>query len=174
MALPTHHDTITGADALELLDQVVADRGAKHRYPTRAQRKDGVPAAYFGEPIPSADWDFEELTPEQQRDASESGTCHYFATERDAALIKSVEVGAPMCIVGFVLAGLGMTAEDIGETLNVSSGIELLVESAQLGEVFDERAQLVLATAQEQQDGGLTWGDAVANARSFFEATAEE
>lgn len=174
MTLPTHAE-VTERDVIELLERAVAARGPKHKYPAKpTQRTNGAPIPFYGELNTLGDPYHALLTPEQQRDGVESGQCHYFATERDAALVKGVEVGTPMCIVGFVFAELGMNASDLGDRLNVGAGVEDVILSAQLEEVFTERAQTALAYAQEQQDGGLAWGPAVELTKRFLEQTAEE
>jgi hypothetical protein len=172
MTLPTH-DVITADEVLDLLDAAVEARGAKHRYPAKPGRANKV-EPFYGEPMSQAvvDGPINGRTPEQDQDFRESVACHYFATERDAGLVKGVEVGAPMCIVGFVLDALGMEVTDLVPQHNIGSGINAVALDLNLP--FDDRAITVLEVAQEQQDGGLTWGDAVKHAREFAERTAEE
>lgn len=174
MTLPTHAE-VTERDAIELLERAVEARGPKHKYPAKpTQRTNGAPVPFYGELNTTGDPYHAGLTPEQKRDGVESGQCHYFATARDAALVKGVEPGAPMCIVGFVFAELGMDASDLGDDTNVAAGVEDVIRRLQLEEVFTERAQTALAHAQEQQDGGLAWGSAVELTKRFLEQTAEE
>lgn len=156
--LPNRDVFITETDAAELLGDAVADRGAKHKYPVI--RQDAAPdgPAQFYE-------DFKE-------DLDEHGACHYFATERDAGLIKKVEQDQPMCIVGWVLDAIGITPADIGHRLNTTAGVDALIDNLQLGDNFDEGAIALLALAQEQQDGGAAWGDAVATAKAYRAETS--
>lgn len=153
--LPSRETYITADDAFNLLDRAVAERGEKHRYPKAAvANKDGSPKVFHGD----------------ERDRIESSQCHYFATERDAKLIKGVEVNAPMCIVGWVFDALGVDRSDLGHWNNIQTGVEGVIENLQLTEFFDDRAVGILAMAQEQQDGGLTWGQAVQVARNYHTA----
>lgn len=168
--LPDRETHITADDAFELLDRAVAARGEKHRYPKKpSSKKDGRPVPFYGEAVTDIAATLDQLDEDQRRDLRESASCHYFATERDAKLAK-VEEAAPMCIVGFVLAELGLTADDLGQRLNTAAGIETVINDLQLEEFFDPRARSILAMAQEQQDGGLTWGQAVAATRDFHAA----
>lgn len=155
--LPSRDVFITETDAAELLDDAVADRGAKHKYPVARRAENKIdPAPFYGD----------------LRDETEDANCHYFATERDAGLIKKVEQGQPMCIVGWVLDAIGITPADIGQDLNTKAGVDLLIDNLQLEDYFDRGAIDLLSLAQEQQDGGAAWGDAVATAKAYRAETS--
>lgn len=156
---------ITADDVLTLLDAAVEDRGEKYRYPKKPL---SWKVPYYGPAItddqvlPSGALDgLDEL---QEVDAEESGSCHYFATERDAGLSKGIEAGAPMCIVGWVLNALGYRQDDMDRFTNIGASAEKAVDRVTasrpgLGR-FAAEAVDVLANAQSEQDGGTTWGGA--------------
>lgn len=77
----------------------------------------------------------------------------------------------PSCIVGHVLAELGLTAADV-ETFNVFAFINIRSELEQFGLRFTEKASDVLFAAQYTQDGAgnpddatHSWGEALNKAR---------
>lgn len=149
--------------ALELLHEAVEDRGANHRYPSRKTGPldaTGEPAVVLGV-VEEYDYGTVDL------DRQEAASCHYFATERDAALVKNVAEGAPMCIVGWVLDRLGVTPDELSRDDNIAAGFEHLVAYNDWSDWFTHDAARVLAVAQEQQDGGLPWGQAVQVAESW-------
>lgn len=79
----------------------------------------------------------------------------------------------PSCIIGHVLAYLGLTAEDMeidSPLPDIDSRNALafasLVEEGDI-QVDSPRTEALLQVAQEQQDQGSSWGDAVAAAVSY-------
>jgi hypothetical protein len=76
--------------------------------------------------------------------------------------------GKPVCIVGHVLAALGVRLDDLRmkseEVLEWSSDEaphEKRVGSLALPVQFTEKAMTLLKTAQRRQDEGATWGSAL-------------
>jgi hypothetical protein len=72
----------------------------------------------------------------------------------------------PGCIVGQVLARLGVTRSSIG-SMNVSTNVENLRQRGFLN--ADDKTVDLLARAQAQQDDGKTWGAALDFALSTVE-----
>lgn len=83
--------------------------------------------------------------------------------------------GEPSCIVGSVLALLGLTFEQ-AERLGVSGSRDSWETTKELNDlqdgsfdwVIDEGARLVLSVAQEVQDARSSWGYALAFVESMF------
>lgn len=155
---------ITADDVLELLDKAVEDRGEKYRYPKKPVSWKNP---YYGEQITDEqlrDGVIHTKDEKQDLDLEESGTCHYFATERDAALVKGIDEGAPMCIVGWVFDALGYQPDDLDRFSNI--GMDAWRAAAKIAEVrpelgrFDKEALDILTDAQSEQDTGVPWGAA--------------
>lgn len=110
---------IDAAKAFELLDEVVAAKGADYVAPV----------------------------------------CKYFE-----------DSGEPVCIIGHVLVGLGLTADNLkypdGRTGIVNNGMnidELVLVDTEIQ--MDEQAVRVFRAAQVRQDTGESWGDAATKTR---------
>lgn len=135
--------TITRDDALSLLRNAVEDRGADYVYPGTAET--------LGADV----------------------TCRYFADEgvgADDFGQTAENPNPPACIVGHALSQLGVTYADVmatrvvhGETNTASA--RLLLRALPGLDVTPEAEQLFVS-AQDSQDGGYTWGDAVKYAQT--------
>lgn len=77
------------------------------------------------------------------------------------------ETGAPGCIVGHVLAYQGLTMADLGDA-NTATGFQSLVRAHSVV-TCDTYAKVLLENAQEEQDGGATWGRAVDRSIEYVE-----
>lgn len=83
--------------------------------------------------------------------------------------------GEPSCIVGSVLALLGLTFEE-ADRCGVSGSNDAWETTGKLNQlqdgsfdwVIDEGARLVLAAAQEVQDARRSWGEALSAVESSF------
>lgn len=83
--------------------------------------------------------------------------------------------GEPSCIVGSVLALLGLTFEE-ADRCGVSGSNDAWETTGKLNQpqggsfdwVIDEGARLVLAMAQEFQDARYPWGEALSQVESEF------
>jgi hypothetical protein len=88
-----------------------------------------------------------------------SGDCVYFAYDS----------GEPVCMVGHVLAALGVRLDDLRmkseeameEWSSDEAPNEKRVGSLALPVQFTEKAMTLLKTAQRRQDEGATWGSAL-------------
>lgn len=79
--------------------------------------------------------------------------------------------GQPSCIVGHVLANLGLTGEDAGRwrvagDVGVSETFGRL-DGTEFGWTADTDAADILTIAQSQQDNGMTWGEALSAAEGL-------
>ena len=111
------------AEAVELLQRAVAEKGADYVYDPDSANPGSYGCAYF------------------QQD------------------------GTPSCLVGHVIAYKGLTKGLLG--VWNGSDVDLLVERGFLD--LDERAQWLLANAQNLQDNGKSWGEALDGAIEFAE-----
>lgn len=95
--------------------------------------------------------------------------CVYFVDEDVQQDFPGSEVGAPACIVGFVLNELGITLDDVAEA-NQGAGVKTLIDSF-LPEILTVEPEAVelLIEAQTAQDTGTAWGTAVEQAHRLFE-----
>jgi hypothetical protein len=88
--------------------------------------------------------------------------------------------GQPLCIVGHVLAKLGVDPALVNQPAHYSDSISLNgvgIDSVcrQLGSLlpnFTPDAIAVLSAAQRVQDDGKTWGEALRYAREYMAVTA--
>jgi hypothetical protein len=69
--------------------------------------------------------------------------------------------GAPSCIIGHVFAYKGLTKANVGR-LNTENGVVSLTWSGFLS--VDDQTEEILKEAQNAQDAGKTWGEALAAA----------
>lgn len=135
--------TITRDDALTLIRTAVEDRGADYTYPDTAE--------FEGADV----------------------TCRYFAdegTEADEFGQTAENPHPPACIVGHALSQLGVTYEDM-QAVYVPNGNPNTASARTLlrrlpGLDVTPEAEEVFAEAQDMQDGGRTWGDALARAET--------
>jgi hypothetical protein len=70
--------------------------------------------------------------------------------------------GAPACIIGHVMAYKGITPDDLEGNENSMAALML-----DLGE--DQKTRILLSIVQSKQDGGIPWGEAVADAVRYVE-----
>lgn len=87
--------------------------------------------------------------------------------------------GQPSCIIGHVLAELGLKASDyedqaLGAELSITSLAGLLRSSKTFEWDISGDAVKVLSVAQEMQDEGHSWGAALEAAQIDFERIAAE
>jgi hypothetical protein len=91
----------------------------------------------------------------------------YPQAQMGQSCVNFTDDGNPSCIVGHVLADLGLTYFQAMEAKIVDSGV-FIVSHALDGMNFPWEisvpARKVLATAQNFQDAGYTWGDSLAKA----------
>lgn len=127
---------------LDLLDKVVGSAGPDHTYDRTRQ--------LWGED----DLDFLDRQLEVLVDPVAGGTCGYFYAD-----------GSPACIVGQVLSIVGVTAEETGYA-NLSS-VGALVDELELP--WTDDAIRVAMAAQNTQDRGRSWGEALREARRVAE-----
>lgn len=80
-------------------------------------------------------------------------TCQYFLDGQS----DPEDAGKPGCIVGYLLHGLGFTADDVSSWEGNASSTVL----RWLGVTVDPELDQALAEAQDYQDNGGTWGKAV-------------
>lgn len=73
--------------------------------------------------------------------------------------------GSPSCIVGHLLARKGITLSTLGDDSN-QVGVSSLVDDGILA--CDKITADALYEAQASQDGGDTWGEALADAERVF------
>ncbi|MFF1701223.1 hypothetical protein [Streptomyces sp. NPDC058252] len=79
----------------------------------------------------------------------------------------------PSCIVGHVLASKGVTFDRLdGRDRNLYTNVQGLID-AEIIEV-DNETQALLALAQNAQDLGETWGDALEKALNEYEQRAKD
>lgn len=125
-------------EALDLLEQVVAEQGADHQAPQYGVDEDSK---------------YTMLIPDDQVD-KDSGTCRYFTPE-----------GKPSCIIGHVLHRLGVAPAELepfeGSTSDtLFRGMASSMEDDAVLEGTHE-VSLVLRMAQSIQDRRGTWGEAL-------------
>lgn len=89
----------------------------------------------------------------------EQSQCSYLGMDTQAP-----NLGRP-CIVGQALADLGVDREELDEVEGKSARIAL----NELGVETDLRYTTAIKRAQEEQDGGETWGTAINAARVHLE-----
>ena len=90
-------------------------------------------------------------------DADGLTMCMYFETDS----------GQPSCIVGHVLADHGVTLESLGPA-NADETVGSLVASDVLA--LDARTEALLVRAQQEQDNGTSWGEALRQAKATVNA----
>lgn len=78
----------------------------------------------------------------------------------------------PSCIVGHVMAAIGITRHDLAVHENVDMTIFTLARERHLE--MDFAAKSLLMRAQGSQDDGVTWGQAVDDAIAFTEGRFED
>lgn len=93
------------------------------------------------------DYVYQRLT-----DGSGEDVCAYF----------DLTTGQPSCLVGHVLAEVGVTLDTLPDRHNVGSGIHHLDVP---GVEMTRGARRVLSAAQRAQDRGTPWGEAAARAQ---------
>lgn len=111
------------AQAINLLEKAVGEKGADYVYPRMMTVGDITVATQ----------------------------CDYFREDQ------------PSCLVGHVLSYLGYDNADEAEGHSASYAME------KLGIEFDDAAAFILEQAQDAQDSGTPWGEAVENARNEYE-----
>lgn len=85
--------------------------------------------------------------------------------------VNFTDEGQPSCVVGHVLAELGLTFE-VAELLGVESNVAIMSAADKVNECPDfgwtltEAAVQVLTAAQLVQDDGRTWGEALGRAEA--------
>ena len=71
--------------------------------------------------------------------------------------------GKPDCIIGHLLVELGISIDNLGEDKDFGSGIiqdyEYKLE-AKYGITFDSKAMALMGGIQNDQDNGISWGEA--------------
>jgi hypothetical protein len=137
--------TITRDDALTQLRNAVEDRGADYVYPGTDPDSGGVTCRYFA--------DYEVPTGEFGQDGDNPHP--------------------PACIVGHALSQLGVTYEDVtavktARNLTNTASARALLPALPGLDVTPEALE-AFADAQDAQDCGLTWGDAITAAQDSHE-----
>lgn len=129
--------------------------------------------------VPVKPWTFPQLLPKlweivttkpvgyTYNRAHTASVCLYWHKGEDSGS------GEPGCIIGHLLAALGVPNEIIQSCDHVggttSTGIGQLIDSGQLKGLFDERATPALAKLQSGQDSGTSWSEAVAVASAYWD-----
>lgn len=135
-------ERIDSRKMLDLLDKVVGSAGPDHVY-DRTRRLWGEDDEYF-------------LGRQQEVliDPVAGGTCGYFYAD-----------GSPACIVGQVLSIVGVTADQVGTENKQPVGP--VTEFLELP--WTDDAIRVAMAAQNTQDRGRSWGEALREARDAAE-----
>lgn len=80
--------------------------------------------------------------------------------------------GKPSCIMGLILYYQGVSIEDLSDLDDLDcAGIDSLIRNGVVG-VEDRRTKDLLLTAQWNQDGLDTWGEAVRKAKAATSSVA--
>jgi hypothetical protein len=129
-------------DVLATVDTVVEKRGEDYRYP---------------------EWQLLAGEYEVLHEVMLPDGCHYRweDEDREAGKLLGLDliVGEPACLVGAVLAELGIL-DKIGDDEN-----EAAVSALNVDEQFSWSALMALQAGQTSQDNGNTWGEARAKMR---------
>lgn len=111
-----------------------------------------------------------------RRAVMEKGADHRFEPEvpdeADSYYYFHPDTGQPGCIVGHVLAYRGITPEDLADA-NSGTGFGSLLRATKVV-ACDPLARTLLITAQDEQDAGYTWGEAVKIAVDYAELKRDE
>lgn len=97
----------------------------------------------------------------------------YEKVSRDGVLLcVNFSDGQPSCIVGHVLANLGVSGE-VADRLDISGSytpgeVATVLEKRKYEWQLDDDAVGILYTAQGRQDEGASWGEALADAEELF------
>lgn len=111
-----------------------------------------------------------------QRAVMEKGEDHVFSPEQpddpDTYFYFDPKSGECGCIVGHVLSYYGITKEDLGKH-NQGTGFGTILRLTPRVVTCDPAAKALLQAAQEDQDSGATWGQAVEDSVSYAEELAD-
>lgn len=105
--------------------------------------------------------EWERATEEMEAVVAKFGEGYRYPGVEEASC-KYVKGGEPSCLVGQVLARIGVDVEDLIELDElVDQRIGRIIDSGVLGAEVPKSVKYGLMTAQEKQDQGYTWGEAL-------------